>query len=218
MKYKILKILLKTSILKTLIFNIKYFGLKGLTFPVLIGHKVELNKLGGKIIINNPKFGHIKLGIYTPANYSSNNISTFFNNGIIIFNTKASLGTGFRLCNSGKITFGYNFSLTANSSVLCNKEICFGDNNTVSWTVEIMDTDIHKIFDKNNNIINSPEAVVFGNNTWICSGAKILKGSSFSDTTIIAANSCIANKKFDKQNIIIADNGKIIKEGMDWNY
>lgn len=167
MKYKILKILLKTSILKTLIFNIKYFGIKGLTFPVLVGHKVELNKLGGKIIINNPKFGHIKLGIYTPANYSSKNISTFSNDGIIIFNTKASLGTGFRLCNSGEIIFGYNFSLTANSSILCYKEICFGDNNTVSWNVEIMDTDIHKIFDKHRNIINAPKTITFSNHTWM---------------------------------------------------
>ena len=47
------------SILKTLQFNLHYFGLRGLKFPVLI---FRLNKLCGKVELRDWSFGSVRLG------------------------------------------------------------------------------------------------------------------------------------------------------------
>lgn len=38
---------LRISILKTILFNLHYFGRKGLKFPVLVGKNFIFKKLGG---------------------------------------------------------------------------------------------------------------------------------------------------------------------------
>ena len=154
---KILKIILGTSIIKTIYFNIKYFGIKGLILPVFVGYNVELKKLKGKIVIENMKTGHIRLGIYCPGNIPEKTPSSFYNDGTIFFKQKASFGKGFRICNHGNLKIGNNFGLTASSSVICEQSIIFGDNCTVSWGCEIMDTDLHKIFNSNGEKINNPK-------------------------------------------------------------
>lgn len=212
----IIKIMLNTSILKSLFFNIKYFGIKGLMFPVLIGYNVELKKLKGKIIIENMKIGGIKLGVYCPGNYPVSMISSFCNDGTIFFKKKAHFGKGFRICNHGILEIGDKFWLTASSSILCEQKITFKDDCIISWNCEISDTDIHKIFNENHELVNKPKPIFFWEKTWICSGAKILKGCSFNNETIIGANSCIIGKSFDLSNIIIAGTGKLIKENIRW--
>jgi len=213
---KIFKIFVNTSILKSLYFNIKYFGIKGLIFPVLIGHKVELKKLKGKIIIENMKPGNIKFGIYCPGNYPNSTTSSFSNSGIMYFKQKASFGKGFRITNKGYLEIGNNFLLTAASLICCEEKIIFKNNCNISWNCEIYDTDFHKIYNENGELINKPKAIFFGEKNWICSGTKILKGCKFNNETIIAANSCISNKTFDLANIIVAEHGKIINKNIKW--
>ena len=50
------------SILKTLQFNLHYFGLRGLKFPVLIFKNFRLNKLCGKVELRDWSFGSVRLG------------------------------------------------------------------------------------------------------------------------------------------------------------
>lgn len=73
---------------KTLLFNIKYFGIKGLKFPVVLSYKVKLSKLSGKVRINaSKKFGMIKLGFTTPETYGNGKLSFIWvNSGIVEFN------------------------------------------------------------------------------------------------------------------------------------
>ena len=50
------------SILKTLQFNLHYFGLRGLKFPVLIFKNFRLSKLCGKVELRDWSFGSVRLG------------------------------------------------------------------------------------------------------------------------------------------------------------
>lgn len=206
----------KTNWLKTLYFNLYYFGIKGFLFPVLIGYNVELKLLKGKFLIDNLRPFLVEFGIYCPGNYSSKTVSIFQNDGIIKINGRCKFGVGSKISNHGELYFGKRFNLTANSSIICNDKIIFGDNNLVSWNVEIMDTDFHKIYNEKDNLLNKDSKIYFGNKNWICSGAKILKNCKFSDETIISSNSCISGKVFDESNIIICDNGRIIKKNIKW--
>lgn len=54
--------ILRISILKTLQFNLHYFGLRGLKFPVLIFKNFRLNKLCGKVQLRDWSFGSVCLG------------------------------------------------------------------------------------------------------------------------------------------------------------
>ena len=59
----------------------------------------------------------------------------------------------FRIWNSakfivfGKLIFGDNSEITAESVIVFYKEIIFGENCLISWDNLIMDTDLHRIKD-----------------------------------------------------------------------
>lgn len=112
---------------------------------------------------------------------------------------------------------GENFTITAETSIVCHKKIKFGNNVLISWENLFMDTDFHKIKNKEkNNIINEPKEIYIGNNVWIGCRNIILKGSEISNNCVIGSDSLI-NKKFNRDNVLIAGNpGKILKENIIW--
>ena len=57
-----IKKMLQVSLLKTVRFNLHYFGLKGLRLPCLVSRFTKLSKLKGKVIINSPTFGCVHIG------------------------------------------------------------------------------------------------------------------------------------------------------------
>lgn len=74
------------------------------------------------------------------------------------------------------------------SRIFCAKRITIGSACAIAWNVNIMDTDMHKIYVEN-NIINSDADVHIGNNVWIGANSFISKGSNIPDNVIIGANS-----------------------------
>lgn len=99
--------------------------------------------------------------------------------------------------------------------IICNKRIDILDSSLISWNVQIMDTDIHRVYDgeKQSNIEKS---VTIGQNVWINSGCILLKGSIVADNCVIGANSLI-NSQFEKQNCLIVGNpAKVVRENIIW--
>lgn len=138
--------------------------------------------------------------------------------GKIIFYGKALIGHGSRISvgGNGILEIGENFTITAETSIICHKKIKFGNNVLISWENLFMDTDFHKIKSIENNIINEPKEIFVGNNVWIGCRNTILKGSQILNNCVIGSNSLI-NKKFDKNDILIAGNpAKILKENIIW--
>ena len=74
---------------------------------------------------------------------------------------------------------------------------------------------LHKIYDNTTKeLINKDCEIIIGNNCWIASGVKILKGVKISDGNIIAANSIIT-KSIAEQNAIISSD-RILKDNIMW--
>ena len=137
-------------------------------------------------------------------------------NGILKFNGSLfRLGRGSCLCINGECTFGNRFMISGNSSIICRKEILFGNDVLLSWDVQIMDTDYHDIYNNTGKRINEDRPIVIGDNVWLGCRALVLKGSSIPSNSIIAAGSTIAGKMY-KSNCIYASNGRIIKEDITW--
>ena len=130
-------------------------------------------------------------------------------NLIIKGNAYIGRGTKISVAKGETLTFGDNLEITANTQIICQKEIEFDNNNLLSWDILIMDTDFHKLI-KDEVYINRPSPIFIGTNVWIGCRATILKGVSIGDNNVIAANSTIT-KSIDYENCVVGGHGKSIE-------
>ena len=142
--------------------------------------------------------------------------------GKVIFCGRANIGRGSKVScgKEGTITFGEDFTSTANMEIVCNKDISFGNDCLLAWDVLIMDSDLHNIKDEKGVVINPSKPVSFGNHVWIGCRNTILKGVSIASNTIISANSTIT-KSISDSYCIIGGNGKtteVLKRNVNWEH
>lgn len=210
------------SLIKTIRFNVQYFGLKkGLVLPVLISKNVCFNKKSGKILIENFHTGVVKIGFGNVGIFDKKydrTVLEFCGDATIIFDGSANIGHGSKISvqNSGILKFGNNFCITANSTIICTKEITFGHNCLLSWDILIMDSDLHKIVDKNASVLNEPRQIYVGNNVWIGARSTILKGVEIGSGNVIGANSLVTNSFKVEHSVIAGMPAKIIKSNVSW--
>lgn len=210
---------------KTLYFNLYYFSLKtAIRLPVLIFWRTEFFSLRGKIIITSPiSTGMIRIGAHGLGTQDLLYSRTMLDlNGTLIIKGKTNIGRGCKISigRNAILEIGKNLTITGDTSIICHKEISFGDNCLLSWHILIMDTDFHKILNENEEIINENKPIRIGNHIWIGCRNTILKGVSLPDNSIISANSTIT-KSFMENNCIIGGHGKdahIIKRGVNWSH
>ena len=103
------------------------------------------------------------------------------------------------------------------STIVCEKEIVFGNGVLVSWDDLIMDSDFHKIYDAQEmkRVVNNPQKILIGEHTWIGCRSTILKGTRLANNTIVAACSCISGE-ISRENLVVGDKKKILKENIIW--
>ncbi len=138
--------------------------------------------------------------------------------GTVIFNGPAVIGHGSKISvgEKGILTIGSNFTVTAESSIVCFENITFGNDCLLSWEILLIDTDFHKIINNKGEIINNNRKIVIGNKNWIGCKSLILKGTVTYDNCIVGAGSLL-NKNYAFSNVLIAGNpAKIIKEIEGW--
>lgn len=165
------------TIPKTILFTIRYFGIRRLLRPpVLVSHRVVFRRLGGRVEVpSDATFGAVRLGFGNIRIFdAARSRSVWDNVGTISFMGKATLGHGCRLSVSGQLIFGREFEATAESTICCAESISFGDGCLMSWHVSVMDTDFHSIRDVNGTERARVRPVSVHDSVWICSSATIL--------------------------------------------
>jgi acetyltransferase-like isoleucine patch superfamily enzyme len=135
-------------------------------------------------------------------------------NGKIIINGLVNIATGVMilLFKNTLLEFGNNVFINANSKIICDEHIRIGDNVTIAWDVEIMDSDIHNVLREG---FKKLKPVDIGNNVWIGSRATILKGVKIGDGSDIATGT-IVTKDVPARSLVAGVPGKIIKSGIQW--
>jgi acetyltransferase-like isoleucine patch superfamily enzyme len=215
--------LLKRLNSKSILFNLKYLPVKdALRFPFFIAKDTKLKiKYGAQIKLKCGKKypGMIRIGYEKVGIFDRTSSRTVFEiKGNIEFMGSAFLGLGSKISvqDGATLELGNNFIITAQSTIICGHHISFGQNCLLSWDITIMDTDFHKIMDKDDKVINNPKEIIIGDKVWIGFGAKILKGSVIGDNNVIAANSLI-NSIFSSENSVIGGNpSRILREDISW--
>lgn len=214
----------KINWIKTLYFNLKYFPLKvAFRLPFFIYYRTHLYKMDGKIIFKTlPTMGMVKIGAHALGTQDIKYSRTIWEvNGTLVINGKSGIGRGSRI-SIGKnaiLELGTNFSLTGNSSIVCQKEITFGNDCLLSWDILIMDSDFHYILNENKEVINHPSPIHIGNHVWIGCRTTILKGVNVADDVVVSANSTLT-KHVTENNCVVGGQGKnlaILKRDVNWS-
>lgn len=219
---KFATLLCKINLIKTLYFNLRYLPFsQAIKLPIMIYRHTDFYRLKGSVEIDAPvKMGMVKIGPHGLGTQNTRSPKSMWEvSGKVVFKGLAVIGRGSRISvgADGVLTLGDRFRITGDSSIICQKEVSFGEDCLLSWHILIMDTDFHRIL-KDGNTINEAKAVTIGKHVWIGCRTTILKGVSIGDSVVVSANSTIT-KSIKEDNCIIGGHGKsveVLKTGVDW--
>lgn len=209
------------SLPKTVYFNIKTFGIKGLRLPIYISYQTHIGNTFYDAISIEGKISTfmILFGVGGSAGVVPNSRSEIKleKGSKLVFKGGAQFAQGCGLRNAGKIVLGNNFGMNRNSFLSCYQSVQIGDDFTAGWNVAIRDSDGHSVLRQGvKNDLSSP--VIIGNKVWACSFAHILKGVHIGNNCIIAYRSLVT-KKFSGDHLLIGGfPAKIIETDVDWEY
>lgn len=215
------KYLLEVGLINTLRLNFYYYPIKlALQFPIIASRHLRIRSLRGKITHLRPTTASVILGFDTIGifdNKKSRSIWQVSQDAEIIIKDKMSFGNGFKLCISGggKLLIGSRLSMTGQSTIICRKEIEFGDRNLLSWDILIMDTDSHQIY-HGQRLKNPDKKITIKDNVWIGCRSTILKGSVIPEGCVIAAGT-IVSRELEFSKCIYGDNPiRVLKSNIHW--
>lgn len=158
--------------------------------------------------------GQFNFGATTLGNFSDKSIETIFiaerDTQITIEN--ATLGRGARVkCTQGaQFKMGSGSYIADGGFVSVASSLSIGKNCAISWEVQIIDNDGHRL---DGNTPTQP--IVIGDHVWIGSRAMILKGTELGDGCVVAAGAVVSGK-FPSRSLIGGVPAKVIRENISW--
>jgi acetyltransferase-like isoleucine patch superfamily enzyme len=124
-----------------------------------------------------------------------------------------ALGAGTRIIlgPAARLAIGDQTFCVGNSSFIVRSEVQIGGDCAISWDVQIMDTDFHKIAP--GAVDTAP--VRIGNHVWIGSRATILKGVSIGDGAVIGAGTVVTRDVAPRQ-VVAGNPARVVGENVNW--
>ena len=209
------------SIPKTLRFNLHYFPLKtALKLPVVVSHRTYLRELHGKVELpEKVERAMVKIGFGDVGHYDRKRSRGIWQvSGTVSFGGKASIGHGSKISVRGDLHLGDGFNMTAESTIVCAKEIRFGDDCLLSWDILVMDTDEHPLYNKDNERINPDKAIQVGDHVWIGCKCVLLKGAVVPDNTVVAAGTLLTSSFSGEHQVIGGNPPTALKHDIRWEH
>lgn len=114
----------------------------------------------------------------------------------------------------GKLTLGSGY-INTGAAVACAHSITIGDGTYIARNVYITDSDHHRIYAEDGELLNPPKPVVIGSHVLIGFGAVVLKGVHVGDGAIIAAGS-VVTKDIGTNCMVAGIPARVIKENVSW--
>ncbi len=210
------------SLLKTLYVNFHYLPVEqAIKLPIWISRKTNLRKVGGKVSITGPittgmiLFGFDSLG-FVDYRYSR---AVWNVAGEIMFEGKCNFGCGtkFVVSGGGKLVVGQRVTITGMTKCIVDTSLIMEDEVLISWDVQIMDTDFHKIMDdESHKIVNPSKGIKIGKHVWIGSRSTILKGTTIPADSVVAAETLMSGSYTENKVIYGGCPAKVIKRNIQW--
>jgi acetyltransferase-like isoleucine patch superfamily enzyme len=203
----------------TLYFNFHYFPFRtAIRLPVLVSANVRLIRMQGRVNLNAPvahrmiRIGFGNVGIFDRQGSKS----IWEVSGTVQFNGRADIGHGSKICASGTLILGDNFTVTAESQIVCFKKITFGRDCLMSWQVLVMDTDFHAIHTADGQHLNPNRSIHIGDKNWIGCRTLILKGAATPNNCVIAAGSTVSRSMNTSDSILAGTPATVVRTDISW--
>ena len=187
--------------------------------PLLISHRTRIVDVSGKINLNAEtlRIGLVKIGFNTCQMSDFRYHRTMLNiRGRLDLLGECAIGAGssIEVSESGTLTLGDRFNMGPCSLIVCHKEITFGRDVLTSWCCTFMDTDQHRLIDKEGHRCNEDRPIVFGDNVWCGCNVIVTKGTRVCQHTTIGAGSCV-HGVFEEERTVIAGNpARVVRRGV----
>lgn len=114
----------------------------------------------------------------------------------------------------GKFSMGDSY-IGNRARIHCYDEIIIGDNCSISWEVEFIDYDFHRI-NTGNGYSSPSEKIVIGDNVWIGCQSIILKGVTIGDGAVVGAGS-VVTKDVPEQSLVAGNPAQVVCENVEWD-
>jgi acetyltransferase-like isoleucine patch superfamily enzyme len=207
---------------KTIRFNFTYLPLAdALRLPVLVCHRVHFERLGGKVrVAPHSRRGTVHIGFGEVGIFDRERRRSIWQvDGEVVFQGRAELGHGTKVSvgPGGVLTFGDGFEITAETAIVCRKEITFGKDVLISWDVQVMDTDLHSIVDADGAVLNPDGRIVIDDHVWIGSRVLVLKGVHVARDSVVAAGSILTRGTYAANAIVAGSPAREIRHGISWS-
>ncbi|WP_281213310.1 acyltransferase [Shewanella insulae] len=198
--------LFKINIFKSVYYSLKFRA------KILVGRGTRLYLANGAKING---FGVIQIGVdyFGPVQET---ILEMSQNSSLIFagNVNIKKGSNFFLGRGAKLEIGANTYFNQNTIVRVSSELKIGSSCAISWGVNIIDSDEHRIFinGQENEMVKK---ITISDNVWVGCNVIILKGV-FLDTGVIVAAGSVVTSSFDSRQLVAGIPAKVIYKNVAW--
>lgn len=204
---------------KTVLFNVRYLPLRdAVRLPILVSHRVALLDFRGTVTLDCPaRPATVLLGFGSVGAFDyRRSRSVWQSDGEVIFRGPARLGNGFKLSVAGRVTFGPEFVLSAESQIVCEESITFGSGCLVSWDALIIDSDFHPIYSEDREPTPQRAPIVLGDRVWIGARASLLKGVELGNDAIVAAGAIVTQPEPASNVLLGGSPARVLRTGVRW--
>jgi len=125
---------------------------------------------------------------------------------------RVQIGVWGREPNHGRISIGDGVLMSPGVRIVCSDEITIGDAVMMANGAYVTDCDWHGTYDRVDRP-GKPTPVVIERNAWLGDGAKVLKGVTVGENSIVAAGAIVT--KDVPSNVIVAGNPAVIVKRLD---
>ena len=108
-----------------------------------------------------------------------------------------------------------DFSCSHNDKIQVFKSLTVGKDNMWSYDVIVMDTDAHKIFNSEGEMISHNSSIVFGDHVWLGCRSIVLKGVTIPNGCVIGAGSIVSKSLQQEKAVYIGQ--RRLRENIDWS-
>ena len=205
---------------KSLYLNLRYFPLPvAMRCPILVSHRTRLVLLGGKLQLQEPRFGSVRFGLASNSLFPDDGVAPIWSvAGYVHLGRRIRLGPSSKLvCEDGaRLEVGDRFEANAGFALYCRNKVRVGQNVLASWNTTVMDSDWHHITNLEGHIQNAPGYVEIGDHVWLGAEVMVLKNSHIPANSVVAARTTYYGE-FTEQNLLIGGNPpRVLKREIDW--
>ncbi|MEW6443395.1 MAG: acyltransferase [bacterium] len=114
------------------------------------------------------------------------------------------------------LEIGAGTTINPGSRIIALEEIRIGADCAISWEVQIMDGDYHRLSGPEGNPEPATASIHIADHVWIGARSLILKGTRIEAGAVVGAGSVIAGKKVPARTVVAGNPARTVRENAHW--